>query len=80
MDSGPTFNFSSGSSPQGVYRQESATYTASYTVDANDVATNSVRNQVVVTADAFNGDSVNDTSDNGNDLDGNTENDQQKLD
>ena len=76
LDSGPTFNSSSGSSPEGSLQAgESATYTASYTVDANDVATNSVRNQVVVSATAFNGAVVNDTSDNGNDLDGNTEND-----
>ncbi|MDB4716922.1 hypothetical protein OAF03_02020, partial [Flavobacteriaceae bacterium] len=76
LDSGPTFNSSSGSSPEGSLQAgESATYTASYTVDSNDVATNSVRNQIIVNATAFNGASVNDTSDNGNDLDGNTEND-----
>ena len=76
LDAGPTYNSSSGSSPQGSLQAgELATYTASYTVDANDVATNFVSNQVVVTADAFNGVSVNDTSDNGDDLDGNFEND-----
>jgi uncharacterized repeat protein (TIGR01451 family) len=80
LDSGPTFNSSSGSSPEGSLQAgESATYTASYTVDSNDVATNSVRNQVSVSASAFNGAVVNDTSDNGDDNDGNTENDQTEV-
>ncbi len=76
LDSGPSFNSSSGGSAQGTLQSgESATYTASYTVDAADVASNAVVNQVTVSAEAFNGTVITDVSDNGNDLDGNTEND-----
>ncbi|MGY8968827.1 MAG: beta strand repeat-containing protein, partial [Flavobacteriales bacterium] len=66
LDSGPTFNSSSGGSAQGTLQSgESATYTASYTVDADDVTTNAVVNQVIVSAEAFNGTVITDVSDDG---------------
>ena len=77
LDAGPTFNSSTGGSAAGSLQTgESATYTASYTVDATDVATTRVQNQVTVSAQTLDGALTRtDVSDDGDDLDGNTQND-----
>ena len=77
LDAGPTFNSSTGGSAAGSLQTgESATYTASYTVDATDVATTKVQNQVTVSAQTLDGSLTRtDVSDDGDDLDGNTQND-----
>ena len=77
LDAGPTFNSSTGGSAAGSLQTgESATYTASYTVDATDVATTRVQNQVTVSAQTLDGSLTRtDVSDDGDDLDGNTQND-----
>ena len=77
LDAGPTFNSSTGGSAAGSLQTgESATYTASYTVDATDVATTKVQNQVTVSAQTLDGSITRtDVSDDGDDLDGNTQND-----
>ena len=55
---------------------ETATYTASYTIEADATATGSIKNRVLVTSSSpGNTDDVIDISDNGDDNDGNTLND-----
>ena len=77
LTSGPIFNSASASSSAGILRVgETATYTASYTIEADAAATGSIKNRVLVTSSSpGNTDDVIDISDNGDDNDGNTVND-----
>ena len=77
LTSGPTFSSATNSSSQGTLKVgESATYTASYTIQADAAATGSIKNQVIVTSSSpGNTDDVIDISDNGDDNDGNSFND-----
>ena len=77
LTSGPIFNSASASSSAGILKiGETATYTASYTIEADAAATGSIRNRVLVTSSSpGNTDDVIDISDNGDDNDGNTVND-----
>ena len=77
LSSGPTFTSASSGSSEGILRVgETATYTASYTIEADAAATGSIKNRVLVTSSSpGNTDDVIDISDNGDDNDGNTLND-----
>ena len=77
LNQGPTFTSSTAGSSQGTLTTgEIATYTATYTIQADAAATGKIRNRVLVTASSpGNTDDVIDISDNGNDNDGNTVND-----
>ena len=74
---GPTFSNNSMGSAMGTLQAgETATYVASYTLNASDLDHGGFINQVTVTADSPYGPAdTTDTSDDGDDLDGNTEND-----
>ncbi|WP_010520032.1 DUF7507 domain-containing protein, partial [Croceivirga radicis] len=77
---GPTFSNNSMGSAMGTLQAgETATYVASYTLNASDLDHGGFINQVTVTADSPYGPAdTTDTSDDGDDLDGNTENDPTK--
>ena len=77
LSSGPVFTSASSGSSEGTLRVgETATYTASYTIEADAAATGSIKNRVLVTSSSpGNNDDVIDISDNGDDNDGNTLND-----
>ena len=77
LTSGPTFNSSSASSAQGTLTvNEIASYTATYTIGQAVAYTGCINNTVLGTASSpGNSNNVTDTSDNGNDGDGNTTND-----
>ena len=77
LSSGPVFTSASSASSEGILKVgETATYTASYTIEADAAATGSIKNRVLVTSSSpGNTDDVIDISDNGDDNDGNTLND-----
>ena len=77
LTSGPTFTSSSASSAQGTLTvNETATYTATYTINQAAVDSGSVLNSVLATASSpGQSNNVTDTSDDGDDSDGNTTND-----
>jgi uncharacterized repeat protein (TIGR01451 family) len=77
LTSGPTFTSSSASSAQGTLTvNETATYTATYTINQAGVDSGSVLNSVLATASSpGQSNNVTDTSDDGDDSDGNTTND-----
>ena len=77
LTSGPSFTSASAGSAQGtVTVGETATYTASYTIVQGTVDSGRVQNSVVVTASSpGKTNDVTDTSDDGDDTDGNTTND-----
>ncbi len=77
LTNGPSFSGNSLSSPEGTLEpSEVATYLASYTLSSSTIQTGGVINQVSVLANSpFDVDDVNDTSDDGNDSDGNTTDD-----
>ena len=77
LTSGPSFTSSSAGSSQGTLTLgETATYTASYTITQAAVDTGGTSNTVVVTASSpGNSGDVTDTSDDGDDTDGNTTDD-----
>jgi hypothetical protein len=77
LTSGPTFTSSTASSAQGTLMVgETATYTASYTITQGALDTGSISNSVLVTGSSpGQSNNVTDTSDDGDDSDGNTEDD-----
>ena len=77
LTAGPTYNSSSASSAQGTLTvNEIATYTATYTINQQAVDSGSVSNTVVATASSpGQSNNVTDTSDDGDDTDGNTTDD-----
>jgi uncharacterized repeat protein (TIGR01451 family) len=77
LTSGPTFTSSTASSAQGTLLVgETATYTASYTITQGALDTGSISNSVLVTGSSpGQSNNVTDTSDDGDDSDGNTEDD-----
>ena len=81
LTSGPTFTSASAGSSQGTLTVgETATYTASYTITQAALDTGSVNNSVLVTASSpGQSRNVTDTSDDGDDSDGNTTDDVQRY-
>ena len=77
LSSGPAFVSSSSSSSEGILTVgESATYSATYVIDQSAVDSGSVLNSVYGLASSpGNSNNVSDTSDDGNDSDGNTADD-----
>ena len=77
LTGGPTFISNSAGSSQGTLTVgEIATFSASYLITVNTANTGSVSNTVLATASSpGQSNNVTDTSDDGNDSDGNTEND-----
>ncbi|MDC1081399.1 hypothetical protein OAQ15_04800, partial [Flavobacteriaceae bacterium] len=77
LDAGPTFvSGSSGSSQGSLVSGEIATYTATYTISQNAANTGSISNIVTGTASSpGQSNNVTDTSDDGDDSDGNTTDD-----
>ena len=77
LTAGPVFTSSSASSAQGTLMVgETATYTASYTITQAALDTGGVSNSVLVTGSSpGQSNNVTDTSDDGDDSDGNTEDD-----
>ena len=76
LTSGPSFTSASAGSAQGTITVgETATYTASYTINQNTVDSSRVANTLQVTASPGKTNDVTDTSDDGDDTDGNTTND-----
>ena len=77
LDAGPTFgSASSGSSQGSLASGEIATYTATYTIAQNPANTGSISNVVTGTASSpGQSNNVTDTSDDGDDSDGNTTSD-----
>ena len=77
LTSGPIFTSSTASSAQGTLMVgETATYTASYTITQAALDTGGVSNSVLVTGSSpGQSNNVTDTSDDGDDSDGNTEDD-----
>ena len=77
LTAGPTFISSTASSAQGTLTVgETATYTASYTITQAALDTGGVSNSVLVTGSSpGQSNNVTDTSDDGDDSDGNTEDD-----
>ena len=81
LDSGPSYVSSDLGSNEGILIvNETATYTASYTITQADVDAGGVSNTVVSTGNSPGGNTISDTSDNGNDGDGNTSDDPTELD
>ncbi|WP_243472573.1 DUF7507 domain-containing protein [Winogradskyella sp. MH6] len=73
---GPTFVSSDLGSLEGTLQVgETATYTATYEITQSDVDAGGVSNSVVADGDSPAGTTVSDTSDDGDDLDGNTSDD-----
>ena len=80
LTAGPTFaGASAGSGIGGLKPNETATYTASYTLVQADIDAGGISNSATVSGSAPNGGLVTDVSDNGNDTDGNTTNDATTL-
>ena len=77
LSSGPVFTSASASSAQGTLLVgETASYTASYTITQLALDTGSISNSVLVTGSSpGQSNNVTDTSDDGDDSDGNTEDD-----
>ncbi|QLE00027.1 DUF11 domain-containing protein [Galbibacter sp. BG1] len=83
LDSGPTYVAGSASlgSPQGTLQvNESATYTASYTITQSDIDAGGISNSATATGNGIDVPQVSDVSDNGNDADGNTTDDPTDFD
>ena len=78
MTSGPTFSASdsdTGAATDPLAPGESSVYVASYTITQEAIDAGGVSNVARATGEAPNGDPVSDDSDDGDDLDGNTEDD-----
>ena len=76
LTSGPDFVSADQGSLEGdLLVGETATYTATYVLDQDDVDAGGVSNSVVATGESSGGIEVNDTSDDGDDTDGNDEDD-----
>ncbi|SDB47304.1 conserved repeat domain-containing protein/gliding motility-associated C-terminal domain-containing protein [Flavobacteriaceae bacterium MAR_2010_188] len=76
LTSGPIFVTASAGSSEGTLKVgETATYTATYIIVQSDVDAGGVRNIVIANGDTAGGTDVTDTSDDGDDTDGNTEDD-----
>ena len=76
LASGPDFvSADLGSSEGDLLVGETATYTATYVIDQDDVNAGGVSNSVVATGDDPDDNEVDDTSDDGDDTDGNDEDD-----
>lgn len=76
LTSGLSFDNSSSNSPLGtLLANETATYTGNYTITQNEVDTGGLSHSVVVNAISPEGITITDTSDNGDDSDGNLEDD-----
>ena len=72
----PIFDGSDMGSPEGVLLiGEVATYTASFTITQEAINAGGVENSVIAIGSAPNGDLVEDTSDDGDDFDGNSDDD-----
>ncbi|MCM5663079.1 DUF7507 domain-containing protein [Galbibacter mesophilus] len=83
LDSGPTYVAGSATlgSPQGTLQvNESATYTASYTLSQSDIDAGGISNSATATGNGIDVPQVSDVSDNGNDADGNTTDDPTDFD
>ena len=81
LTSGPTFVSSSGSSAEGALTVgETATYSATFVIDQSAVDSGNILNSVYAVASSpGNSNNVSDTSDDGDDLDGNTTNDKTEV-
>ena len=76
LTTGPIFSGSNQGSSQGTLQLgETATYVATYVIDAQALEAGGVSNTVTAAASSPTGTEVSDVSDNGDDTDGNTSND-----
>ncbi|TYA57954.1 DUF7507 domain-containing protein [Formosa maritima] len=76
LDSAISFVNSDANSEDGTLLvEETANYTANYTITQSDVDAGGISNSIIANGTTPNGTEINDTSDNGNDDDGNDSND-----
>ncbi|WGH76596.1 gliding motility-associated C-terminal domain-containing protein [Tenacibaculum tangerinum] len=76
----PTFVYATLGSPEGtLLPKEIAEYTATFVITQQALNSSTVSNTVLVTADANNGEIVEDVSDDGDDFDGNTVDDPTEI-